>query len=160
MRSNAMTRNSDKNPAPIVGAWQLVSFEIRNDDGEVTHPFGEDAKGTIIYTESGRFSVQLMRSDRPHFASGDQMRGTPEEIESNYRGAISYYGAYELDRKGGYVLHHVEGSVFPNWEGQSLKRYYELAGQRLELRTPPMSRRSGGVMVGIIKWERVERRDE
>ncbi|NOH01561.1 MAG: hypothetical protein HND47_06130 [Chloroflexi bacterium] len=47
----------------IVGAWRLVSFEFRREDGSVTYPFGREARGSFIYTESGRFSVQLMRVD-------------------------------------------------------------------------------------------------
>lgn len=77
-----------KNPTPIVGAWRLITFEFRKADGNVIYPFGEQARGSIIYTESGRYSAQLMRIDRPRFASGDQMKGTVEEIESNYKGCI------------------------------------------------------------------------
>ena len=122
---------------PIVCAWKLVSFEIQKEDGEVVYPFGSKAKGSLIYTESGRMSVHLMRSDRPRFASGDQITGTVEEIKANYEGFISYYGSYEFDMEKGFVIHHIEGSLFPNWEGQGLKRFFELSGNRLKLRTPP-----------------------
>jgi hypothetical protein len=44
---------------PIIGAWRLISFEIQKADGEVIYPFGENAQGSIIYTESGRFSAQV-----------------------------------------------------------------------------------------------------
>ena len=80
--------------APIVGAWKLITFEFRKADGNVIYPFGERALGSIIYTESCRYSAQLMRIDRPKFTSGDQMKGTAEEIESNYKGCISYFGSY------------------------------------------------------------------
>ncbi len=75
-----------------MGAWRLISFEIKREDGTVVRPFGADARGSIIYTDSGRFSAQLMRSDRPSFIAGDQMKGTPAEIEASYKGCISYYG--------------------------------------------------------------------
>jgi lipocalin-like protein len=45
----------------LVGAWKLVSFEFRKDERQSIDPFGEKAQGSIIYTESGRYSAQLMR---------------------------------------------------------------------------------------------------
>ncbi len=149
-----MEQDLSQNSAPIVGAWKLISFEIRKDDGQVIYPYGEDAQGSIIYTESGRFAAQVARPDRPEIAAGDQMKGTAEEIKANYEGFISYYGPYEFDRENGFVLHHVEGSLFPNWEGQPQKRFFELSGNRLTLSTPP-TLWGGGEIVALLVWERV-----
>jgi len=145
----------DQESAPMIGTWKLISFETQRENGEVMHPFGKNAEGSLIYTEFGRFSVQLMRPDRPQFASGNQMRGTTEEIKANYEGFVSYYGRYEFDRKKGFVIHRVEGSLFPNWEGQRQKRFYELSGNRLKLSTPP-TLWGGGEVVGVLIWERIE----
>jgi len=145
----------NRESAPIIGTWKLISFEIQRENGEVTYPFGKNAKGSLIYAESGRFSVQLMHPDRPKFASEDQMRGTAEEIKANYEGLISYYGRFELERQKGFVIHDVEGSLFPNWEGQRLKRFFELSGNRLKLSTPP-TLWGGGDAVGVLIWERIE----
>jgi hypothetical protein len=144
----------NRKSAPIIDSWKLISFEIQRENGEVMYPFGKNAKGALIYTESGRFSVQLMRSDRPQFAYGDQMRGTAEEIKANYEGFISYYGRYELERQKGFVIHNVEGSLFPNWEGQRQKRFYELSGNRLKLSTPP-TMWGGEEVIGVLNWERI-----
>jgi len=141
--------------APIIGTWKLVSFEIQRENGGVTYPFGKNAQGSLIYTQSGRFSAQVMRPDRPRFTSEDQMRGTTEEIKANYEGFVSYYGHYEFDKKKGFVIHHVEGSLFPNWEGQRQKRFYELSGNRLKLSTP-LTLWGGGEVVGVLIWERME----
>jgi hypothetical protein len=109
-----------KNSASIIGAWKLISFEIQKKNGEVTYPFGKNVQGSIIYTDSGRFSAQVMRPDLPKFASGDQMKGTAEEIKANYEGCVSYYGHYKFDSENNIVIHHVEGSLFPNWEGNEI----------------------------------------
>jgi hypothetical protein len=138
----------------IVGAWRLISFKMENDNGEVVHPFGTDAQGSIIYTDTGRISAQVMRRDRPVFAANDQIKGKPEEIEANYKGCISYFGSYKLDCDGGYIVHHVESSLFPNWEGDDQKRFYEFAGNRLTLSTPPMQW-GGGQVVAVLVWERI-----
>ena len=150
-----MNQNTSQPAQAIIGAWRLLSFEIESDDGTVVHPFGPGVQGSIIYTDSGRVSAQVMRSDRPSFAAGDQMRGTPEEIEANYTGCISYYGTYELDDGGGFVVHQVEGSLFPNWEGEGQKRFFEFSGDRLKLSTPP-TQWGGGQVVGVLVWERIK----
>ena len=143
------------NPAPIVGTWRLFTFEFRKADGIVIYPFGERARGSIIYTESGRYSAQLMRLDRPKFASGDQMQGTAEEIETNYKGCISYFGTYEINFQDSLIIHHVEGSIFPNMEGRDQERFFELSENRLQLRTPPI-KLGGEKAVGVLLWERIE----
>jgi hypothetical protein len=150
-----MDKNPAGNPVPIIGAWKLVSFEIRTDKGTVVYPFGEDAQGSIIYTASGHFAVQLRRNNRPQCASGDQLKGTVAEIEANYKGYLAYYGSYDFDRNGGFAVHRVEGSLFPNWEGQAMKRYCAFSGNRLTLTTPPTLWGGHGEIVGTLVWERI-----
>lgn len=150
-----MGNENRKNRVPIVGEWRLVSFMIRKESGEEVYPFGEDARGSIIYTESGRYFVQLTRADRPRFASGDQMKGTDEEIRAGYEGCISYYGPYEFDHEGGFVIHHVESSLFPNWEGHGQKRYVALSGNRLTLTSPPLLWGGGKEVIATVTWERI-----
>jgi hypothetical protein len=151
-----MEQKLSENSVPIIGAWKLISFEIRKADGTVIYPFGEDAQGLGIYTEAGLFSGQLMRPDRPRVVSGDQLNGTSAEIKANYEGFLSYYGPYELDAENGFVIHHVEGSLFPNWEGTEQKRFFELTGNRLKLTTPPTLWGGGGEIVGVLLWERIQ----
>lgn len=141
---------------PIVGSWRLLSFELRPETGDPILPFGDDPHGMILYTATGRFSAQLMRSDRPACASEDQMHATISEAEANLKGCISYFGSYTFDPSRGLVLHRVEGSLFPNWEGRSLKRFYKLSGNRLELSTPPAVWGGGGTITGVIEWERLD----
>ncbi|NOH01560.1 MAG: hypothetical protein HND47_06125 [Chloroflexi bacterium] len=82
------------------------------------------------------------------------MRGTPEETEAGYRGSISYFGWYEVDAENGVIIHRVEGSIFPNMEGSEQKRFFELKGDRLELRTPTF-KMDGEIVHGILLWERI-----
>jgi len=149
-----MNQNASQAAQAIIGAWRLISFEIERDDGTVIRPFGADAQGSIIYTDSGRISAQVMRRGRPSFAARDQMRGTPEEIEASYKGCISYYGSYKLYADDGFIVHQVEGSLFPNWEGEDQKRFFEFSGDRLKLSTPP-TLWGGGQAVGVLVWERI-----
>lgn len=144
-----------KNSTPIIGAWKLILFEIQKENGEVIYPFGINARGSIIYTDSGYFSAQVMRPDRPRFTSGDQMKGTADEIKTNYEGCVSYYGPYEFDPENNIIIHHVEGSLFPNWEGYEQKRFFELSGNRLKLTTPSILW-GGEEIIAMLIWERIE----
>ena len=150
-----MEQRASKNLLPIIGTWRLISWERHSSNGEVTHPFGENPYGLLIYTETGHISAQIMRPERPQFASGELFEGTPEEIEASYRGLLSYYGRVEYDGVSSFVLHHVEGSWFPNMEGQPQKRFFELSGNRLKLTTPP-NIRGGQEGSGVLIWERIE----
>jgi|KBSSwiStaDraftv2_1062776.scaffolds.fasta_scaffold51091_3 hypothetical protein len=144
----------DPKPSSFIGAWKLISFEFRKDEGQSIYPFGEKAQGSIIYTESGRYSAQLMRIDRPRFALPDQMQGTTAEIEAGYKGCISYFGSYEVDFENNFIIHRVEASLFPNMEGSNQIRMFELSGDRLQLRTPPF-RLDGEQAIGILQWTRI-----
>jgi hypothetical protein len=138
----------------ILGAWRLITFEFRKASGDVIYPYGEKARGSLIYTESGRYSAQLMRSDRPRFAIGDQMKGTSSEIEANYKGSISYFGTYQVDVENGFIIHHVESSIFPNMEGTDQKRFFEFSEDRLQL-TTQLINLGGDKAVGVLLWRRV-----
>ena len=44
---------------------------------------------------------------------------------------------FTIDDQAGCVIHHVEVSRFPNWEGSDLKRYYRHRDGELTLTTEP-----------------------
>ena len=52
---------SDDPAAPFLGAWELVDWRIVQPSGEVTFPYGEEARGQIVYTDGGRMSAHLMQ---------------------------------------------------------------------------------------------------
>ena len=149
-----MNEKSSTKDIPLIGVWKLISFEVRREGEEPSFPFGRDAKGLLIYTDVGRFSAQLMRSNRPKFVSGDQLKGTVEEIDACFKGCISYFGRYEYDANGGFVIHHIESSLFPNWEGIQ-KRFVKISDKRISVTTPPLIWGGKGVAIGAMIWERV-----
>lgn len=137
----------------LVGAWRLKAFQIESSTGEVSYPFGEDAQGILLYSRCGLMSAQLMRKDRPQFESGDQQVGTATEIEESFKNCVSYYGTYELHDDEGFVIHHVENSLFPNWEGTPQKRFFDLRNNTLRISTPPV-RWGNEQKVALLIWER------
>ena len=78
----------------LVGTWSFVSSTGKLADGSPT--WGTNPAGLAIFTDNGRFSVQIMRTDRPKFASNNRMKGTPEEIKATAEGLISYFGTYTV----------------------------------------------------------------
>jgi Lipocalin-like domain len=145
--------NVEMTTQKFIGTWELVTSEFRTRDDKITYPLGEKAVGILMYDGGGRFAAQLMRPDRPKFASGDMRGSTPEEAKTAVDGYVAYFGTYQVDEKRGTVVHHVEASLFPNWLGQDQVRFFEFAADLLTLRTPPML--SGGQEItGVLVWKR------
>ncbi|RZS36405.1 lipocalin-like protein [Herbihabitans rhizosphaerae] len=147
---------TEPNTGPgLVGAWSLVSFESRISTGEVRRPLGENAGGMLIYTADGHMAGTLWEPDRPRFAGDDQRSGTPDEYTAAARGYVQYTGTYETDAATNAVYHHVEQSLFPNWNGRTLTRFYEFAdgGNSVTLRTAPIPY-DGETITGMLVWRR------
>ncbi|NLA20571.1 hypothetical protein GPU89_32795 [Burkholderia cepacia] len=137
----------------LVGAWRLVSYEIRPRDGSaVTYPLGRDARGWILYTRDGYMSAQ-MAAGRPPYASGDLHRGTESECTAAARGYIAYSGPFHLDDDGT-LTHEMDVSLFPNWIGNVQQRVFRLDGDRLQLGTVGPVRIDGREVDAVLLWAR------
>jgi hypothetical protein len=42
------------------------------------------------------------------------MEGTPEEIKVGFEGYLGYCGAYEINERERFIIHHLQLSSFPN----------------------------------------------
>jgi len=137
------------------GTWRLLSWTIAQADGAVIDsPLGRDARGWIMYHSAGHMSVALMRPDNPKFASDDLSEATPEEIKAAFRGYVGYCGSYEVNEREGFVIHRLQMSWFPNLVGTEQKRFFAFAGDRLTLKTPPMTL-LGKDQVHRLVWQRL-----
>ncbi|HLJ67367.1 MAG TPA: lipocalin-like domain-containing protein [Chloroflexota bacterium] len=146
---------------PLVGTWRLVSYCLRGSRDRVRYPYGEDARGYIIYSPDGYMAVSIMSAHRLPFAGVDILRRTTEEAAAATRTYLSYCGTYEIlpDR----VVHHVELSLFPNWTGTRQERFYTIealpSGWRLELSTVPIPPPSPPPPRAYLIWERTVEED-
>lgn len=136
---------------PLVGVWRLISVEARGSDGSVHYPFGKDVKGYITYSDHGYMSVQIAGKGRPRFASPDITAGTEDEYYTAARYCMAYAGTYELSEN--MVTHHVDTSLFPNWEGGTQERFWNLDADRLTLSSGPMPL-LGETLRLFLAWER------
>jgi hypothetical protein len=148
---NKLKRHMTKND--LINTWLLISFELRKEGGETIYPFGNDVAGRLTYSSSGYFSAQVMQKNRPLFKSEDQMKGSIDEVKENFKGVISYFGSYTVEKN--VITHHVEESLFPNWKGLSMKRFAKLENGFLELSTEPTTWQ-GENSIGIIIWKKGE----
>ena len=104
----------------IVGRWTIVAWQQEFDDGRTTYPMGQDLGGFITYDAAGNVAVLIARRGREAFSTGGQWNAADTEKARAYDGMMSYCGTYEV--QGEEILHRVEFSLFPNWEGGVQRR--------------------------------------
>src|SRR5207253_398218 len=104
----------------LVGTWTYVSSTTTLPNGSPL--WGTNPRGLLIFTDNGHFSWQVFRSDRPKFASNDRRQGTPDENSATIQGSLAYFGTYSVNEKDKTLISRIEGSTFPNSEGEEQKR--------------------------------------
>lgn len=119
------TRYPPPQSHPLLGSWELVSFTVHGEDGQIAHPLGPEPTGLGIYTGHGLVSAQLMADPQVPVVPAAGPTG---------RGYVAYTGRYRIDTAARTVEHQVECSLEPTWVGTVLRRTYELDGELLTLR--------------------------
>jgi hypothetical protein len=129
----------------LVGSWTVVSVDA----------YGPNPKGSLIFEANGRYSLQLMRSDLPKYASNNRTQGTQAEYKATAEGSISYFGTYSVS--GTDLLLHVDGSTFPNWTGTDQKRInLSVTGDDLKYTNSAPSGGGAGAAAIPLVWKRVK----
>lgn len=121
---------------PLAGTWTLTAADRITPTGAREHDYGAAPKGRLIVDGAGRYSLQIFKSERTGFASGDKKRGTPEEYADAALGSSTHYGTIAIDAAAHQLLFKIEGASFKNWEGATQRRAYELKGDTLSYRVP------------------------
>jgi hypothetical protein len=118
----------------LVGTWTIVSITTKLSDGSFA--WGSKPKGLAIFTDNGRISQQIMRSDRPKFASNNREMGTPDENKALVLGTVSYFGTYSVNEANSTFTIKYEGSAYPNLEGTEQTRSFTTEGDQLTVTNP------------------------
>ncbi|MGQ0579509.1 MAG: lipocalin-like domain-containing protein [Betaproteobacteria bacterium] len=139
----------------LVGTWKLVSSTRYVGDTPQPWLFGTNSMRILMYTADGYMCANLMNLDRANFPSGDIRSGTAAEKATAFDTFFAYCSRFEVNDAERFVVHKVESSLFPNWTGGSQKRFVELNGNRLALRTPPLLA-EGKEVVAVLVWERAQ----
>ena len=144
----------------LLGAWKLVSTEVKYPDGHTT-PYPDlrsDAVGFLIYTSSGHMCAQLMKPGRPAWA--DVYHPTAAEAASALDGFTSYCGTFEVRENERTITHRPQTAWAPNWVGTEQRRPYHFVNQdRFFLRDSVKEKQKDGSEIPVtwtITWERLK----
>jgi len=134
----------------LVGVWTLVSNDSVRQDGSRTQTFGVNPVGLLIFDVSGRYSLQICRSERTKFQSNNRLQGTPEEYKEAIHACNPHWGRYTVDEGSKSIAFKIEHATFGNWEGLEQKRAFAISGDQLKYTVPAAS--AGGV--SEVVWRR------
>jgi hypothetical protein len=138
----------------LVGTWTLVLVDNVLPDGSRVQLYGPNPEGIVIFDASGRYSMQILRDDRPKFASNDKSKGTPEEYKAAVQGSNSHFGRYTVNETDHTVTFYIEHASFPNWEGTERKSPFTLTGDEFKY-TVANPTTGGANVTGEVEWKRV-----
>jgi hypothetical protein len=117
----------------LIGAWSLVAWFETKPNGERVYPLGEDAIGQIMYSADGHVAAQLMSRQPERFLSDDWRQASETESARAWKQYFGYFGRFTIDLEANAVIHHVEGSWFPNLLNTKQQRRFQFEGSRLLL---------------------------
>jgi len=103
--------------ATLAGTWALVAADVLHADGTRARDYGAAPKGLLLIDAQGRYALQIFKAERPRFASGDKLTGTPAEYEAAVLGSSTHFGTISVDPVDGTLTFQIENASFPNWEG-------------------------------------------
>jgi hypothetical protein len=147
-------RAQEKGAGLAQGSWLLVAL-YNETDGKKTEPFGPNPRGSMLLTPDGRFSMVLMRESLPKFVSNVRTKGTAEENQAVVHGSVAAIGTYKVVGDKEQTLNlHIEGSTFPNWDGQDQKRPITVTGDELKVTNNTPSIGGGGT--NYQYWKRAK----
>ena len=140
-------------PSPLIGSWRLVSFELRDEAGKVSRPWGDEVSGLLILAADGSLSEQFCSADRPALTHDDWVSASASEIDLAARHYFAYSGFYEID--GQAVVYRVDVSLMPNWIGKTERRFWSISGDTLTVTTPELLV-GGKMQVSTLVWQRAQ----
>lgn len=105
----------------MAGTWTIASAQTTR-DGKVSDTFGPRPHGTLIIDPNGRYSLTILSSSLPKFASNSRDKGTSEENKAVVAGSITHFGKISVDEAAKTLTFHIESSSYPNWNGTTQSR--------------------------------------
>jgi hypothetical protein len=138
----------------IIGTWKLVSAMVAtlSNESRTGKLLGDNPSGFLTYTGDGRMTAILVSGGRQPLSVADPVTAPAAERAEAFTTFAAYAGRFTFD--GDIVTHHIEVSLFQNRAGTEQIRFVRLQGNRLTLKTPPISV-NGEQQVWELGWERL-----
>ena len=137
----------------LIGRWEYLRWEIVYPDGSATHPFGDAASGTLLYTADGGMSANVMAGARPLLSKANPRAASVPERARAFDGYFGYAGRWYLE--DGEVVHEVTVALNPALVGSVQWRKATLRGRTLTLSVEePVA---DGLRVHSLVWQRPRR---
>jgi hypothetical protein len=137
----------------LQGTWVMDSAYEIHPDGRRTTNYGAHPLGLLSVDGAGRYNMQIFRTGRPAFASGDKARGTPDEYRQAVEGSSTHFGRVSIDAQRHQLVFDIEAASFPNWEGKRQVRDYTIKDGLLSYAVPASASSSGVIAYSV--WRRV-----
>ncbi len=119
-------------PSALIGSWRMEAWtRTSTKTGETTDALGPSPIGYIAYHRDGRMMATVFRRDRLPPRNDGWIEVEKAQL---FDDMLAYVASYTLE--GNRVVHHVEGSWNPNWQG-ALSRPFTLEGDRLVISGAP-----------------------
>ena len=115
---SASAQNTKQSP-DIVGTWVLVAADKLLPDGIRVQDYGPNPHGLVIFTADGYYSLQIYRSERLQFASGDKFDGTLEEYKEASLSMSTSFGHYSVDPVQNTITFKRDRSSVPNLDDKT-----------------------------------------
>ncbi len=115
----------------FVGTWRLMELYYKAADGTRTDSLGPNPRGRLRLDADGNFTLQIMATTLPKFASNSRTDGSNDENRAVVHGSTSYYGTYSVDEKNQIFAVHIEACTYPNFDGAKQQRPFTLKGDEL-----------------------------
>lgn len=128
----------------LIGFWQhVVERRVNAATGAVITETRR-APSIIVYTPSGYVGVHFPPLNRARFAGAAP---TDDEAKAAIAGFVSYYGSYTL--YPGLVFHH-RLVILANSQGDSLRRFYDITNDQLNLKFPTVTNQGQEIRTEVI----------
>jgi Lipocalin-like domain len=152
MTTSAVAQSKPAQPgSQLTGTWTLVAADKILPDGKEVPDYGADPQGIAVFTADGHYVVEIFRSDRTKFASGDRAKGTADEYKDAVMSTSCHFGTYSVDAAKGTISFNVARGSFPNWDDTTRTATFKLEGNKLAWRTP--ARPDGSIPVSVFMRE-------
>jgi hypothetical protein len=134
---------------PLVGSWKLVAADKLLPDGTRVPDYGAEPHGMAVFTADGHFMIDVFRDVRTKFVSKDREKGTFEEYKEAQLSSSCSFGTYTVDTVTRKLTIHIDRSTYPNSDGTTQVRDYELNGDTLSWRVIP--RPDGSIPITVVR---------